>query len=656
LAGPLGGCDRCSRVPHGGLGELVNRRQATGDREQGTGTGRGGAVGGQTTAGSSAATGPESPTCRFPVPCRLSPVSCFFSQPQSPPAAWEKVAAAVEPEILQAIADESAGRGLTPDLPGLVYERLRAANRGERRATAVYYTPPHLVDFTVERALAPLCAGDPRARPVRVLDPACGGGAFLLAALARIEQRVGVRRRLDILRRCLTGIDIDPQAVAVCRLALALAVPEATAEDLARAVRVGDALSIESAPAAAFDAVITNPPWGQKRFRLGAEERRRHREAFVSARGAIDPAALFVERAHSLLAPGGRWGMVLPDVILLKNHEPLRHFLLERSAIEWVAHAGRAFPGVNLDAVVMVGRACAPPARHRASIWLSLPSDWRERPPETRRQTQAVWGRLPGRCFNLHLDAADLALLDRLAALPRLGQRFEVHEGVHSGNARAKLFVAADAGRGDPRQLAPLIVGRGEVRRHAVEWAGGWIDLSPGALDRAGGDYANLGRPEWHRRPKILVRRTGDHLVAAFDADGLHASNNLFLVLARGPAGEPQLRATVAVLNSRLLTWCFRAMVPRVGRLFAEIKIQHLVALPLPPAASWTDAAIAALDRLARRRAAAAPDSAEAAALDRAIDERVESLYGLTDPERRHISGPSVRSRPARRAREDIAL
>jgi tRNA1(Val) A37 N6-methylase TrmN6 len=585
------------------------------------------------------------------------PVACFFSNPKAVPVAWETLAAAVEPEILKAIAGEAAGRGLTPSVPGAIYERLRAAHRGERRAAAVYYTPPHLVDFTVDRALGPLCAGDPVAGPVRVLDPACGGGAFLLAALARIEEKVGVGRRLEILRRCLTGIDVDPQAAAVCRLALALAVPEATAEDLVRAVRVGDALSSESAPAGAFDAVITNPPWGQKRFRLGAEERRRYRAAFVSARGAIDPSALFVERAHALLAPGGRWGMVLPDVILLKNHEPLRRLLLERSAVEWVAHAGRAFPGVNLDAVVMVGRAGAPPARHRASIWLSLPPDWRARPPSTRRQTQAVWGRLPGRCFNLHLDAADLALLDRLAALPRLGERFEVHEGVHSGNARAKLFLPAGGARErrDAGQLAPLIVGRGEVRRHVVEWAGGWIDLSPAALDRAAGDYANLGRPEWHRRPKILVRRTGDHVVAAFDADGLHASNNLFLVLPRAPAGEALLRATVAVLDSRLLTWCFRAMVPRVGRLFAEIKIQHIVALPHPPEASWTDAAIAALDRLARRRAAAAPDSPEAAALDRAIDERVESIYGLSDAERRHIAGPSVRSGPARRAREDVA-
>jgi tRNA1(Val) A37 N6-methylase TrmN6 len=523
----------------------------------------------------------------------------------------------LDASLCGAIAAEADARGeLSPELPGMVYERARAADRSERRASAVYYTPPHLVDFTVDRALGPLLARS-RGLP-RVLDPACGGGAFLLAALRAIEARVGRGKRLAILRRSLHGIDVDPQAAAVCRLALSLAVPEATPADLARAVTVADALAADSAPAAGFDAVVTNPPWGQKRFRLTAEERRRYRAAFVSARGAIDPFALFVERAHALLAPGGRWGMVLPDVVLLKNHEPLRRFLLERSALEWIAHAGRAFAGVNLDAVVMVGRAAAarPAARHRVSIWLSLPEAWRECPPPTRRQHQAVFGRLAGHCFNLHLEPADLALLERLGELPRLGERFEIHEGAHSGNARAKLFLPErPPGRKDG-DVAPLVFG---------------------ALDRAAGDYANLGRPEWHRRAKILVRRTGDHLVAAHDPHGFHASNNLFLVLPRAPASAAGLRAMVAVLNSRLLTWCFRAMVPRVGRLFAELKIQHLAALPHPPDAMWTAGAVAELDRLARRRARVAAPSSSAAELDRAIDERVEALYRLTPAERRHI-------------------
>jgi len=534
---------------------------------------------------------------------------------------------AIGPALARAIAREADARGgMSPELPGRVYERARAADRAARRAGAVYYTPPHLVDFAIDRALGPLLAeagGDPLA--VRLLDPACGGGAFLLAALEYLA--AGGGDRLTILRRCLFGIDVDPQAAAVARLALAVAVPQASADDLARAVVVADALEPDAGPAGAFDAVVTNPPWGQKRFALGVEKRRRYRALYASARGAIDPFALFVERAHGLLRPGGRWGMVLPDVVLLKNHEPLRALVLAGSELEWIAHAGRAFEGVNLDAVIMVGRRAAPPRpRHRVAIWHTLPEDWRARQPRTRRQRQDVFARLPGRRFNLHLATGDLALLDRLAGYPALGARFEIHEGVHSGNARRKLFLPARP----PGPCAPIVVGRGEVARYRIEWAGAWLDRAPGALDRAAGDYANLGRPEWHLCPKIVVRRTGDHLVAAWDERGVYVSNNLFVVLPRQPSSAAEQRALVAVLNSALLTWCFRAQVPRVGRLFAELKIQHLAALPVP---RFTPATIRRLDLLCRERAAAGDPTS----IDRAIDDAVADLYRLSAADRRRV-------------------
>jgi len=530
----------------------------------------------------------------------------------------------LSPALARAIAREASERGgMSPELPGRVYERQRAADRRARRAAAVYYTPPYLVDFAIDRALGPLLdERDPLA--LRVLDPACGGGAFLLAALERMA--AAGADRLALLRRSLLGIDIDPQAAAVARMALAVAVPEATDEDLSRAVVVADALEPCTAAAGEFDAVVTNPPWGQKRFALSVEKRRRFRALYASARGAIDPFALFVERAHALLCPGGRWGMVLPDVVLLKNHALLRALVLAGSELEWIAHAGRAFDGVNLDAVVMVGRRGAPRTRHRVAIWHSLPDDWRASPPRTHRQEQAVFARLPGQRFNLHLSAGDLALHDRLAAHPPLGARFEIHEGVHSGNARRKLFLP----RRPRGACAPIVVGRGEVARYAIRWAGSWLYRAPGALDREAGDYANLGRPEWHLRPKIVVRRTGDHLVAAFDQEGLYVSNNLFVVLPRAAMSAGEQRAVVAVLNSALLTWCFRAQVPRVGRLFAELKIQHLAALPLP---RLTAAMTRRLDRLVCGRAA------DPAATDRAIDDAVAELYSLSAADRRRVRG-----------------
>jgi len=427
----------------------------------------------------------------------------------------------------------------------------------------------------------------------RIIDPACGGGAFLIAAFRR-----------GVSANRLYGIDIDPTAVAVCRLGLALA----GARD--PHILCADALHLEAAgvtqpyaPAplgpsrgvrqpesvrhpddagfpAGFGAVVGNPPWGQKGLRFPPAEAAWLRRRFAVARGVLDPFKLFVERAHELCRPDGRWAMVLPDIILLKNQRPVRDLILAGSAIEWIVHAGRAFPGVNLDAVIIVARRTPdrPSPRHRVAIWHTLPPDWRHTPPETKTTAQAVFGELDDHRFNLYLDEAGIGLLRRLGQLPRLGDRYEVHEGVHSGNRRAQLFL--DHPRGD--SCAPLIVRGDEVLPFAIKWAGRWLDRDCSVIDRARGGYANLGQPEWHLSDKILVRRTGDRVIAARERGGRFASNNFFLIVPRDASAAAELGGLEALLNSRLVTWFFRAVQPRVGRLFAELKIKHLSAFPLP--------------------------------------------------------------------------
>lgn len=147
-----------------------------------------------------------------------------------------------------------------PEMLGRAFESLMAA--GERRASGVYYTPHALVSRVAEQALsAALPVPTLRAlRVARVLDPACGSGAFLVYVLERLADlrrelgetgsKAAIRR--DVLAHSVFGVDRSPTAVWLCELRLWLSVViESEEEDprrvpplpnLDRNIRVGDAL------------------------------------------------------------------------------------------------------------------------------------------------------------------------------------------------------------------------------------------------------------------------------------------------------------------------------------------------------------------------------------------------------------------------------
>ncbi len=131
------------------------------------------------------------------------------------------------------------------DFEPVVTRGLVALRRAERRrATGSFYTPRALTEFVVRRALAPLVrdAAPEAILGLRVLDPAMGSGAFLVAACRYLAlayeralvhtgaastaditeaERAGFRR--TIAQRCLFGVDLNPMAVQLGRLSLWLA-------------------------------------------------------------------------------------------------------------------------------------------------------------------------------------------------------------------------------------------------------------------------------------------------------------------------------------------------------------------------------------------------------------------------------------------------
>lgn len=165
-------------------------------------------------------------------------------------------------EAVEAAADGAGDVGVDPEMLGRVFEALMAAD--QRRSSGTFYTPAAVVDRLVTSALethlADALGVDPRdaarlihdgdasgiapgrrpslldaLRELRVLDPACGSGAFLLGALTRLTRlrvalgevdRAAVRR--DVVARSLHGVDLQEDAALLCalRLWLALAVDD----------------------------------------------------------------------------------------------------------------------------------------------------------------------------------------------------------------------------------------------------------------------------------------------------------------------------------------------------------------------------------------------------------------------------------------------
>jgi hypothetical protein len=116
-----------------------------------------------------------------------------------------------------------------------------ARTSSERKATGSFYTPRSITEFLVRRTLHPLVDGKSADEilTLRVLDPAMGSGAFLVAAcryLARAAEKARIdagewspgevtrQQRVELGRlvaqRCLYGVDLNPMAVQLARLSL----------------------------------------------------------------------------------------------------------------------------------------------------------------------------------------------------------------------------------------------------------------------------------------------------------------------------------------------------------------------------------------------------------------------------------------------------
>jgi hypothetical protein len=271
------------------------------------------------------------------------------------------------------------------------------SDEGERHARGLYYTPEAAILEHVVRPtlLDPFAARIRRATTVEdllearaalasveILDPACATGNFLYVAyrelerlerllLAKIRERAPPGARLPmgpgvtIRAGQLSGIDVDPLAVELARITLAIAGSRARQRDEAIGVELGapeegseadircdDALFCAWP---AVDVIIGNPPFLPKnkmQGELGPSFVRRLRERYPGVPGRADYCVYWFRRAHDELSPGGRAGLVGTNTIRQNySREGGLDYIVEHGGTITEAVSSMVWPG---DAVVHV--------------------------------------------------------------------------------------------------------------------------------------------------------------------------------------------------------------------------------------------------------------------------------------------------------------
>ncbi|MFH0817439.1 MAG: N-6 DNA methylase [Candidatus Micrarchaeota archaeon] len=581
------------------------------------------------------------------------------------------------------------------DVLGSIYEQYLATlmreggglrkDENKRKEMGIYYTPTYIVDYIVKNTLGELLSKAKKpadVEKIRILDPACGSGSFLIRAYGLLNEAYKSvnggdtdmltesvsRNTYSILTKNLHGVDLDKKAVEITELNLLLraARKRGRLPLLSDNIRQGNSLIsgteeelekyfgdrweekhpfnweekfAEVMKEGGFDVVVGNPPY--IRFdNLNEEEREYFFANFKTSVQKCDIFSFFIERGIDKLKDGGMLGFIVSSSWLSQHSfNKLRKLLLEKCLIKQIIKTPKnTFKEAAVDTLVLIiqkaKRGDKPEKNSILSGELTLSGSL----SEIKHIPQSTFSKSKDNLFLLDWDEDSEIIESKfITGTVQMNDICRLSFGIMTGDD--SKFTYAE--RQHPEMDKKVIRG-GNVKRYAIAWSGEYVWYNPKAMKQYK-ETARPGEPERFETDKIVIKREGaGTITAALDKNKFYTIGSTFIVNRKDDKFD--LRYILALLNSKLLNYWYSKRYKTVTQSINSYqKLPVKIASPFEqqPIIRLVDKMLSLNARLVELGDKKTDERREIEAdirkTDAEIDDLVYRLYSITEEERKII-------------------
>lgn len=455
---------------------------------------------------------------------------------------------------------------------------------------------------------------------IKVLDPACGSGSFLVQVFDYLkEQRNQVNEEIatfegtqselfnqdtHILSNNIYGVDLNAESVEITKLALWL--KTANKKDpltaLDNNIKCGNSLIDDVTVAGdkafnwnkefpeimengGFDVVVGNPPYVFSRENINELEKSYYINKYNSAKYQINTYILFIEYSQKLLKNNGKCGLIIPNSwLMVYSGEGLRRYLLENVSLEKIVSLkGKSFEDASVETVILIDKKIK--ANENTELEILLSDDINRRFELSHKLKQKDFYNSKGAEFTIYKDDESNHLIEKIRR-----NSFNLDDVV---SIKAGL-QAYEKGKGNPKQTEEDVKNRpydytykfdentykyldgSNVNRYHINWSGLWL--------RYGNHLAAPRSFNLFSSNKIIVREITSSFPRCLNAtytDETYLYNRSNIAIVEKDKNF-SLKYILALLNSSLMSYYFKKNTAKSERkLFPKIILNDLRLFPI---------------------------------------------------------------------------